>query len=212
MAIASAYAVQVPAAFNFYAWYSATLINRTYNRLQQGSSGNLLNTPFAAMGTDPRVPRLVNTGATNGKPLSPSAFTSYNGLVGNAGGVFTPAIGQRIASGLEAQYIVAEAAGATAATSTFVDQRRAVGGQAALNLAAGNPQIMVELRDQRRRDLYLDNHRLGDLRRYKAFYNVDEFPTGAYPGSTTGQVYNTGIDCWPLPTSEINANSNIPKG
>ena len=212
LATASAYAAQVPAAFNFYAWYSATLVNRTYNRLQQGSSGNLLNTPFAAMATDPRVPRLINTGATNGKPLSPTAFTSYNGQPGNAGGVFVPAIGQRIASGLEAQYIVAEAAGPTAATSAFVDQRRAVGGQAALNLAAGNPQIMAELRDQRRRDLYLDNHRLGDLRRYKQFYSIDEFPSGAYPGSTSGQVYNTAIDCWPLPTSEINANPNIPKG
>jgi hypothetical protein len=41
---------------------------------------------------------------------------------------------------------------------------------------------MAELRDQRSHDSYLENHRRGDLRRYKEFYNVDLFPKGPYPG------------------------------
>jgi hypothetical protein len=211
---ATTYATQVPAAFLFRAFYSdapAALRHRSYDRLQLNSSGNLLNTPFAAMAADPRVPRLINTAATNGKPLSPSAYSTFNNVAGAGGAQFAAAMSVRIASGLEAQYIVAEAAGPTAATSAFVDARRAAGLQPALNLVAGDPQIMVELRDQRRRDFYLDNHRLGDLRRYKQFYSVDEFPAGAYPGSTSGQIYNPDIDCWPLPTSEINGNPNIPK-
>lgn len=208
LAEASTYAAQVPAGFVYNLWYTTQVANRVYNRLQQGSSGNLLNSPFDAMQTDPRVPRLINSGATNGKPLSPSAYTTYNGQVGNAGGLFAVTMGVRLASGLEAQYIVAEAAGPTAATSAFVDARRAVGGQAALNLAAGDPQIMTELRDQRRRDFYLDNHRLGDLRRYKEFYGIDGFPTGPYPTSTSGQTYGSS-ECWPLPTSELNDNPNI---
>jgi hypothetical protein len=209
LAQASAYAAQVPAAFVYNAYYTTQVPNRVYNRLEQGSSGNLQNSPFMAMDTDPRVPRLINTGATNGKPLSPTAYSTYNGVAGNGGGRFAVTMAVRIASGLEAQYIVAEAAGPTAATSAFVDARRAVGGQAALNLAAGDPQIMAELRDQRRRDFYLDNHRLGDLRRYAEFYGVNEFPTGPYPTSTSGQVYSTST-CWPLPVSEINDNPNIP--
>jgi hypothetical protein len=167
-----------------------------------------LNSLFFAWPSYPRVPRLIKTGATNWKPLSPSAYTTYNGQAGNAGGLFAVTMGVRLASGLEAQYIVAEAAGPTAATSAFVDARRAAGGQPALNLAAGDAQIMAELRDQRRRDFYLDNHRLGDLRRYKEFYGIDEFPTGPYPTSTSGQVYSN-FECWPLPTSELNDNPNI---
>ena len=62
---------------------------------------------------------------------------------------------------------------------------------------------MAELRDQRRRDFYLDNHRLGDLRRYKRYLQIDEFPKGPYPGSTTGETYNASADCWPLPLAEV---------
>jgi hypothetical protein len=70
---------------------------------------------------------------------------------------------------------------------------------------------MDELREQRSRDFYLDNHRLGDLRRYRAFYGIDLFPRGPYPGSTSGQIYSPDADkdCWPLPLSEINGNPNI---
>jgi hypothetical protein len=68
---------------------------------------------------------------------------------------------------------------------------------------------MAELRDQRSRDFYLDGHRLGDLRRYKEYYGVDLFPKGPYPGSTSGQVYNETVTCWPLPTNEINGNPNV---
>ena len=43
------------------------------------------------------------------------------------------------------------------------------------------------------------------------YYNVDLFPKGPYPGTTSGQTYNEAITCWPLPTNEINGNPNIPK-
>jgi hypothetical protein len=88
-----------------------------------------------------------------------------------------------------------------------VNTRRAAGSQPPVDLT-GNA-LMAELRDQRSRDFYLDNHRLGDLRRYLKYYQVDLFPKGPYPGSTTGQVYDETITCWPLPTSEINDNPNI---
>jgi SusD/RagB-like outer membrane lipoprotein len=209
---ATTFASQVPASFDFREYYSDNTtgqLHRTYNRLTQGSSGNLLNTPFQAMAGDPRVPRVAGTAAPRGGvPLSPPSYGTYNGTV--AGAPFAPVMSFRIASGLEAQYIIAEADGPTAATNTFVNDRRAVGLQAPVTLT-GDP-LMAELRDQRSRDFYLDNHRLGDLRRYKKYYNVDLFPKGPYPGSTSGQIYNESIDCWPLSRSEIDQNPNIPKG
>jgi hypothetical protein len=206
---ATTYATQVPAAFDFRAYYSDNTTgqrNRTYERLTLGSNAFLQNTPFVAMTTDPRVPRIAGTTGRAFTPLSPPSYSTFSNTV--AGANFAPVMSVRIASGLEAQYIIAEADGPTVATNNFVNQRRAAGNQGAVTLT-GNA-LMAELRDQRSRDFYLDNHRLGDLRRYLKYYTVDLFPTGAYPGSTSGQIYETGT-CWPLPTNEINGNPNIPK-
>ena len=206
---ATAYAIQVPAAFDFRAYYSDNTTgqrNRTYERLTLGSNAFLQNTPFVAMTTDPRIPRIAGTTGRAFTPLSPPSYSTFNNNV--AGANFAPVMSVRVASGLEAQYIIAEADGPTAATNTFVNLRRAAGNQAPVTLTGA--ALMAELRDQRSRDFYLDNHRLGDLRRYLKYYSVDLFPTGPYPGSTSGQVYQTGT-CWPLPTNEINGNPNIPK-
>jgi hypothetical protein len=85
-----------------------------------------------------------------------------------------------LASGLEARYVLAEAGGLTEAdVLAFVNQRRAVGNQAPVALAGD--ALKAELRDQRRRDFFLDGHRLGDLRRYIKLYNIDQFPSGPHP-------------------------------
>ncbi|MEO6526833.1 MAG: RagB/SusD family nutrient uptake outer membrane protein [Gemmatimonadaceae bacterium] len=207
---AIAFANLVPAAFEFRAYYSDNTTgqrNRTYERLTLASNGYLLNTPFFDMVNDPRVPRIAGTTGRAFTPLSPPSYSTFTNTL--AGGAFAPIMSVRVASGLEAQYIVAEAQGPTPATLTFVNTRRAAGLQAPATLAGD--ALMAELRDQRSRDFYLDNHRLGDLRRYKKYYSVDLFPKGPYPGSTSGQVYNEAITCWPLPTNEITGNPNIPK-
>ncbi|MFN2601539.1 MAG: RagB/SusD family nutrient uptake outer membrane protein [Gemmatimonadaceae bacterium] len=207
---AIAFATQVPADFVFWNYYTDNTSgqrNRTYERLTLGKNANLLNTPFAAI-TDPRIPRMPGTTGNGGTPLSPESYSTFNNTA--AGAPFAALMAVRVASGLEARYIIAEAQGPTAATNTFVNERRAVGLQAPVTLSGD--ALMAELRDQRSRDFYLDNHRLGDLRRYLKYYNVDLFPKGPYPGSTSGQVYNESITCWPLPTNEINGNPNIPKG
>ncbi|MBA4158990.1 MAG: hypothetical protein H0X65_16160 [Gemmatimonadetes bacterium] len=51
---------------------------------------------------------------------------------------------------------------------------------------------MAELRDQRRRDFFMDGHRLGDLRRYMDQYGVDEFPTGPHPNDAAWAWGNYG--------------------
>lgn len=209
-AAALQFASAVPANFDFRIYYTdntTAQLHRVFNRVQQGSSGTMRNTPFMDKVGDPRIPRLASTTVNlNGKPLSPSSYSSNNNTV--AGAALTAVLSQRLASGLEARYIVAEAQGPTAATLTFVNERRAAGLQEPVNLTGD--ALMAELREQRSRDFYLDNHRLGDLRRYKKYYNVNLFPTGPYPGSTSGQVYNDAVDCWPLPTNELLGNPNIP--
>jgi hypothetical protein len=197
---ALATAQQVAANFEFRAYYSANSTrenNWFWNRLTASTSGSLANTPFLAMAGDPRIPRIA-TGTRINVPLSPESFSSWNNTV--AGTDFVQAGYIRIASSLEAQYIMAEVQGPVATTLTFVNARRAVGLQPPVVLTG--TALMAELRDQRRRDFYLDNHRLGDLRRYKKFLQVDEFPKGPYPGSTTGETYNASAECWPIPIAE----------
>lgn len=209
-AAAISFATAVPAAFDFRAYYTDNTtgqLNRVFNRLQLGSNAWMLNTPFNDMASDPRVPRLTTPASRATTPLSPSSYSTFSNTV--AGAPFVPVMSVRIASGLEARYIIAEAQGPTAATATFVNERRAAGLQAPVSVSGD--ALMAELRDQRSRDFYLDGHRLGDLRRYKQYYNVDLFPKGPYPGSTTGGVYNESVTCWPLSTSEINGNPNVPR-
>lgn len=110
----------------------------------------------------------------------------------------------RFASALEAQHIIAEASGPTAATLAFVNERREVGQQDPVDLSGDD--LMAELRDQRARDLYMIAQRHGDLRRYIDLYNIDLFPTGIYP--VTGELYGNNR-CFLLPINEINANPNI---
>jgi hypothetical protein len=209
---AISFASQVPADFVFWNQYSENTPgqrNRTWERLTAGANATALNTPFAGIAGDPRVTREPGTTGRGGIPRAPASYSTYNGNA-TLGAAFLPTQSMRVASGLEARYIVAEAQGPTAATLAFVNERRAFGQQAAVTLTGD--ALLAELREQRARDFYLDGHRLGDLRRYKKYYNVDLFPKGPYPGSTSGQVYNETVDCWPLPTNELLNNPSIPKG
>ena len=108
----------------------------------------------------------------------------------------------KFATGLEAQYVIAEADGATPATLAFVNARRAVGNQAPVSLTGA--ALITELRAQRARDFFLTGQRLGDLRRYlKA--GVDLFPKGKYP--VFSDFYGDKT-CFIVPLSEKAGNPN----
>ncbi|HXF96273.1 MAG TPA: hypothetical protein VNI61_09255 [Gemmatimonadales bacterium] len=166
-------------------------------------------TPFDALNrTDPRVPGELRTtadGTTRLTPNSPQAFSTYNAALRNtdgsfAGGRFAATSTMRVASALEARYVIAEVEGLTPANLAFVNDRRAVGGDTALAATITPAEYLAALRDQRRRDFFLDGHRMGDLRRYKRYYGIDEWPSGPYFGSTTVS-YGTQ-ECWPIPATE----------
>lgn len=225
-AAARAFAALVPAAFEFRAYYSAQNA-RENNPLYQPT----VSSPWVSLEprykrlNDPRVPHptlpqgaqsiaqgnqdtvTVGTTRTIGVfvPNSPLMYSSFNNTTTGADPVQDGYI--KVATGLEAQYVVAEADGPVPSTLAFVNARRAAGGQGAYL----GTNLMAELREQRRRDLFLDGHRLGDMRRYLKYLQIDEFPRGAYPGSSSGETYNDAT-CFPLPLSEIAGNPNVPRG
>jgi hypothetical protein len=167
-----------------------------------GSWVSVSGTPFEQL-NDPRVPHgaagaiSVSSGGNFFVPNSPASFSTYSGTV--TGGLFTRDSRLRLASALEARYIIAEAQGLTANNVDFLNQQRAIGGQLPLT----NPDAatyLAALRDQRSREFFIDGHRLGDLRRYERMYTLNLWPTGAMYGTTT--TYGDQ-KCWPTPTAEI---------
>jgi hypothetical protein len=135
-------------------------------------------------------------------PFRPMAYSGWDPA--NPAQIVETSTHVRFASHLEARYIIAEASGPTGTTLEFVNERRAVGGQGAVNLSGD--ALMGELRDQRARDFFMAVQRHGDLRRYLNLYGIDLFPTGQYP--VTNEQYGNAR-CFVIPLSEIGANPNL---
>jgi starch-binding outer membrane protein, SusD/RagB family len=109
----------------------------------------------------------------------------------------------------EAQLIIAEA---RAATGDLTGAAAAI--NAARNTRAGMPQydvtgqtqaqVLAQIIEERRRELFLEGHRLGDIRRFQLPLNP-----------ATGSAYTTGggtygdQSCFPLPNVERINNPNI---
>jgi len=101
-----------------------------------------------------------------------------------------------------------------AAIQTFVNQRRAVGNQAAVALSG--QALRQELRNQRARDLFMGGFRLPDLRRWTRFdagngpfASGGYFPTGTHPNAQWGE-YGPWT-CFPIPLQEYEGNPNLTK-
>lgn len=233
IAYAQAVVATTDTAFMFRVYTDSTFaaLNGTFgSRVATGSgskTGSISNTPYAAM-VDRRVPRPATTEGVQdaSQAIVPNAGRSFNASVEYTTPTATPAVKEvgadysrtgwmRLASYREARYIVAEAEGNTPANVAFLDAQRALGGDAALGgtaplVSPTDAEYFASLRDQRRREFYADNHRIGDLRRYITQYNVNEFQTGLYPGTSTGEQYGTQT-CLPLTLAENQGNPNIPK-
>jgi starch-binding outer membrane protein, SusD/RagB family len=118
----------------------------------------------------------------------------------------------RIASYAEAQLIVAENAAATGnltAAETAINNARArTAGLPVYTRPSGatSADLLAQVIEERRRELFAEGHRLGDMRRY----NIPFTPAAgtAYP---YGGVYGTQT-CFPLPDVERINNPTIAKG
>lgn len=176
----------------------------TYDSTVTGSRWAGVDPAFAGL-DDLRIPHTPNPMVLMDTrffhaPYQPSSFSGWESGVNVE---FERDMAIRLASALEARYIIEEVNGPTL---EFLNERRAAGGQPAL--AALPPDPLAELRDQRRRDFYLDGHRLGDLRRWGPESWTNQ-PGTPYPGSSTGDVYEADT-C--IPTSLAERNSNMWDG
>lgn len=209
--------------FEYRLFFNATTTLGLQNLFQDYLSGGggvatsaISNTPFVGL-DDARVPHPLTaaglplaepvTGGNFVAPNSPPSFSSFDGT--KTGADFTYAASIRLASLLEAQYIIAEADGATPANVAFVEGRRTALPSTTAATATTAANFLDNLINQRRRDFFLDGHRMGDLRRYKKFYNKDFYPTGSYYGSTTVS-FGTQM-CWPLNVAEVTNNPLVSK-
>ncbi|MCA9739146.1 MAG: hypothetical protein R3E98_19645 [Gemmatimonadota bacterium] len=223
------YAQQVPVDYRKWIEYSAS-DPRLYNVLEArvtganhalgvaphfiaGGPSNFGQQNLEAFLTDPRVQHLPIWRLGHNRltqlytPKQGLMFSEYNGET-YANGGSPPDYGQgtdiTFASGLEAQHNMYEAMGPGQATLDFVNDRRAVGNQAPVNLTGD--ALMMELRDQRGRDFFMNGTRLGDLRRWLR-QGDDMFPSGTHPNEQWG-AYGTAT-CYPMPLEEYEGNPNI---
>jgi starch-binding outer membrane protein, SusD/RagB family len=116
---------------------------------------------------------------------------------------------ERLASGLEAQYIKIEADANPTAMLDFINVRRAVGKQAAMAPTADLNALMAELMEQKARDFWLEGKRMGDLRRNPTHLPFVLPPGNNYYKTAVGTVGNQ--TCWPVPLDEILNNRFWPK-
>jgi hypothetical protein len=227
---AIAHAQQVTGEFEYRMYYNSNTASGLHNLFEERLSGSaasrvgsITGTPFFNL-DDARVPhprtdagQPAPEGTQNGVqavvPNSPPSHSTFNNT--KTGADFSYGGSIRLASRLEAQYILAEAGGAGGtnlggqSNVAFVESRRT----AFPSTTAADPttaaNYMANLRDQRRRDFYLDGHRLGDLRRYLRRYQIDDWQKGSFYGSTT---INFGTQmCWPITVAEITNNPMVPK-
>jgi hypothetical protein len=110
-----------------------------------------------------------------------------------------------LASGDEAQFIVAEIEGGAEAVSIINAARARHGITVTWSPAGGDPdEIRDKVIDERRRTLFLEGTRMGDLRRYADRYALDLFPATSPQGDAT-----RGARCYPLPLVERANNPGL---
>ena len=152
---------------------------------------------------DPRV-AVTNSGRTgsaqNTPVWTPNKYPAANSAI-------------PLAKYAEAQLIIAEAriaAGDLAGAATAINNARNSGGRTGMPQysAAGQTaaQVKAQLIEERRREFFLEGHRLYDIRRFQLPLN----PAAGAPYTVGGGVYSDAI-CFPLPAVERNNNPNIPK-
>jgi len=113
----------------------------------------------------------------------------------------------RLASGLEARYIGAEADRDPAAILALINERRAIGGQKSMDPTTDMNALMDELMLQKGIDFWLEGKRMGDYRRNPGHVPFIIPPGDNYYKPELGVVGEE--TCWPLPRSERDNNPYI---
>jgi starch-binding outer membrane protein, SusD/RagB family len=192
----------VPAAFNFDVRYvddpgsRGRLGNGVFFNSAGGSRENVVVPPVYRAMNDPRI-EFADAGrdAQDGtlRLWTQRKYPNWGAPI-------------RLASGLEARYIVAEAElkqGNPASALALIAERRAVGNQGAF--AGTGDEILRELMSQRSRDFWIEGKRMGDIRRNPGMVpNVPAAGDPYYKPEIETQIY--GETCMPVPAFEVERN------
>jgi hypothetical protein len=206
---ASSTAGQVPAAFVAYeinsanAAYVGTLSNIMFTTQ---SIGQLVVPALYRHLNDPRVPSdsngAIGCPTTSGVACVVQAkYNSYGDPI-------------RLASGLEAQFIAAEAqihaSGTTGPALTVIASERMAGSQPPYSGPTDTLSVLTELLNQRAREFWMEGKKLGDIRRNPSvsLSAILSDPVGAPFFGPTGGTFGNDF-CAPIPPEEINANPNL---
>lgn len=111
----------------------------------------------------------------------------------------------RIASGDEAQYIIAELAGGATAVDIINEVRSRNGISQEWTPSTSDPtEIRDKLIEERFRTLFLEGVHLGDLRRY-----IDKYGLNLFPTSTPHGIEVSDRTCLPMPAIERENNPDL---
>ncbi len=200
---AAAAAAQVPADFEFDLRYVDDAANR--NRLGNNlwafttSRTSLVVPPEYIAMADAGDPRITYEDAGKLAQDSELEFVKQSKFLGYGDPI-------RLASGLEARYIAAEATGSMADQLALINERRAVGGEG--DFTSSDPTaVFAELMQQRVRDFWLEGKKMGDYRRNGAAVPYFLPDNSEYYKSGAGSVGNQ--QCWPVPDVEKRTNPNF---
>jgi hypothetical protein len=193
---ARADAALVPNNFVFNATASTLNADRQ-NRVQSESNATAASSSVGARYLNLNDPRVTHTASLGNSPTGVTRFgqTKYPAAT-------TPI---PIATWREAQLIIAEVearVGTLGTAETILNTFRARGNQPATTLAT-REAALAEVIEQRRRELFLEGHHLGDLLRF-----------GITPTPAAGSTFHGGGQygsqlCMPLPQIERDSNPNI---
>jgi hypothetical protein len=190
-------AQSIPAEFQFDIWYSDDGSNPA--RLQ-----NVLWFNTAGRGVLSVAPAFRDLQDTRVPVMAPSsAFPPFDGVtpLWTQRKYVSSAASIRLASGLEAQYIAAEAQGSTSSMLALIQQRRAAGGQSPYSGSTDLSVVIRELLEQRARDFFLEGKRMGDSRRHPGL--LRGFPQTGDAYHKPGFAPIGSQTCWPLPDREV---------
>ena len=193
----------VPAGFVFNLPYVDDLAqrNRLGNRLWQFTldRGSMSIAPAYRI-TDPRVP-FKAPGQHTLTPQDPASGPFY---IQNKYPAFNSPI--RVASKLEADYILAETQGVTEQLA-LINARRTANGQAAYSGATDANSVLTELMSQKTLDFFLEGRKLADFRRNPT--NVLNMPVPGADYFKPGFPPISNGSCYPLPDDETDNNPNF---
>jgi hypothetical protein len=196
---AKADAQQVPAGYVKNATYSDAIGRRNnfvFNDNSNTNRASSIGIPYRTLG-DTRVPVVNGNFTTAATGVQHFYQTKY----ANASAPIP------LATYEEAQLIIAEAdirANSLATALPIINASRTRGGQAVPFTGTTQAQYLAELIDQRRRELFLESHHLGDVIRY----NITVTPATGTPYHFGGGNYGTQL-CFPLPAAEKQNNPLI---